>query len=110
MKKFKIFFGAHALDEESADEKANKWLDEHPNIEIFQMKYQQARYGDHSICIMYEELEKEEDAPVLVPMYVAQDTNQMIFRCPRCQSMFTYPTVVIGNGIQCSNCKKGKSS
>jgi hypothetical protein len=52
MTKFKLFFGEHT---HRADEVANEWLAQHPNIKITTMRYQQARYGDHSICIMYEE-------------------------------------------------------
>lgn len=62
MVKFKIFFGSSVNQlgkGMTADDKANAWLVENPNIEILQMKYQQARYGDHSICIMYKENDKE---------------------------------------------------
>lgn len=52
MVRFKLFFGTCS---NLADEKANAWLKEHPDIEVVEMKYQQARYGDHSICIMYKE-------------------------------------------------------
>ena len=52
MQKFKIFMGNAGY---KADDKANKWLEENPNVEIISMKYQQARYGDHSICILYKE-------------------------------------------------------
>lgn len=55
MVRFKIFFGNV---NHYADEKANTWLKEHPDIEVVEMKYQQARYGDHSICIMYKENKK----------------------------------------------------
>lgn len=55
MKKFKIFFGT--MEEgHTADEKANEWLNEYSSsIEVIDFKYQQARFGDHSICIEYEE-------------------------------------------------------
>lgn len=53
MIKFKLFFGT-CSNGNYADTKANLWLLEHPKIKILNMKYQQARYGDHSICIMYE--------------------------------------------------------
>jgi hypothetical protein len=36
-----------------ADEKANLWLEENPDIEVINMRYQQSGYGDHSICIFY---------------------------------------------------------
>lgn len=52
MQKFKIFMGNAGYQ---ADDKANEWLEENPNVEIISMKYQQARYGDHSICILYKE-------------------------------------------------------
>lgn len=64
MVKFKIFFGCSTNQlgrGMTADDKANAWLVENPNIEILQMKYQQARYGDHSICIMYKENNPEDD-------------------------------------------------
>lgn len=54
--RFKIFFGT-CRDGDHADDHANKWLSEHPRIEIVETKYQQARMGDHSICIMYKEKE-----------------------------------------------------
>ena len=53
MTKFKIFSGT--FTGKSADEKLNEWLESNRNIEIIDMKYQQARYGDHTICIMYKE-------------------------------------------------------
>lgn len=54
MIKFKITFGTVS---NPADKQLNAWLTEsiNHNISIISMKYQQARYGDHSICIMYEE-------------------------------------------------------
>lgn len=59
MIKFKIFFGAlpSAMSPNAitADVDANVWMIEHPNIKILDMQYQQGKYGDHSICIMYEE-------------------------------------------------------
>ena len=50
MRKFKIFMGSI---NEPADIKANEWLEENPDIEIIDVRYQQARYSDHSICILY---------------------------------------------------------
>ena len=59
MIKFKIFFGtlpsAMRPNATTADVDANVWMIEHPNVKILDMQYQQAKYGDHSICIMYEE-------------------------------------------------------
>ena len=53
MVKFKIFFGNNC---DSADETANFWLEDHPNIEILQMRYQHTTsHLHHSICIMYKE-------------------------------------------------------
>lgn len=52
MRKFKIFMGN---SNETADIKANKWLEENPEVEIIDVRYQQARYSDHSICILYRE-------------------------------------------------------
>lgn len=56
MIKFKTFFGRTT---NRADETANIWLSRNPNIKIIQMQYQQSRYGDHSICIMYEDISEE---------------------------------------------------
>lgn len=55
--KFKIFFGegAYNFGSSYADEKLNKWLEEHPKIIIFDYQYQQTEKGDHSICIRYIE-------------------------------------------------------
>ena len=52
MQKFKIFMGNSS---ETADVEANEWLEENPGIEIVDVRYQQARYSDHSICILYKE-------------------------------------------------------
>lgn len=50
--KIKIFSGN--FDNSIADEKFNRWIaDKH--IEIINFQYQQARYGDHSIAILYTE-------------------------------------------------------
>lgn len=62
--KFKIFFGTATGDH--ADTKLNRWLSENPNVRVIDYKYQQARMGDHSICITYTETNyetsvKEED-------------------------------------------------
>lgn len=51
MQRFKIFMGT---EKSPADIKANKWLEENPNVKIIDMKYDQERYGDHSICILYK--------------------------------------------------------
>ena len=53
MPKFKIFFGNHTMI--SADTKLNQWLAENPSVSIVSWQYQQARMGDHSICIAYRE-------------------------------------------------------
>jgi len=55
MYQMKIFNGTFSKESESADVEFNMWIKEHPNIEIVDFKYQQARYGDHSICILYKE-------------------------------------------------------
>lgn len=52
MPKFKIFFGNHTV--QTADDKLNQWLEQHPNVKVLDYQYQMARIGDHSICIMYE--------------------------------------------------------
>lgn len=53
MTKFKIFFGNHTL--QTADDKLNQWLAENPSVRIIEWRYDQARMGDHSICIQYVE-------------------------------------------------------
>ena len=57
MTKFKIFFGN--LGDIRADRKLNEWLDDHPNAVLYGWQYQQARMGDHSICIEYEESKED---------------------------------------------------
>lgn len=54
MFKTKIFFGTSKFGR-GADKMFNEWIEEHPSIEIIKFKYQQARYGDHSIAILYRE-------------------------------------------------------
>lgn len=51
----KTFHGNFSRGTESVDCKMNLWLKDHPNIDILEFRYQQARYGDHSICILYKE-------------------------------------------------------
>lgn len=51
--KFKIFFSTTTAD---AGERLNQWLDENPNVRVIDYQYQQARRGDHSICIRYDEV------------------------------------------------------
>lgn len=55
MIQFEIFFGGYSS--ECADCRAsdylNEWITDHPNAKIIDWQYQQARYGDHSICIRY---------------------------------------------------------
>jgi hypothetical protein len=54
--KAKVFLGCGTTP---ADEKFNAWIEEKNrigiDINVLQLKYQQARYSDHSICILYEE-------------------------------------------------------
>lgn len=52
MYKAKLFFGTAGG---RADDKFNEWIEDNPDIEILNFKYHQARYGDHSICILYKE-------------------------------------------------------
>ena len=42
-----------------ADKKLNNWLNNHQGVDILKWHYEQARYGDHSICIEYVEAAKE---------------------------------------------------
>lgn len=51
--KFKIFSGN--FNYHNADEKANEWLEEHPDVDIVWMKYWQIDGAHHSICIAYQE-------------------------------------------------------
>lgn len=51
--RFKIFFGNHTM--QSADDKLNQWLEQNPKVHIVSWQFQQARMGDHAICIEYEE-------------------------------------------------------
>lgn len=53
--KYKIFFGNSVLV--SADAMLNNWLKENPGVRMISWQYSQARMGDHSICIEYEEEE-----------------------------------------------------
>ena len=53
MSKFMIFFGNSSSGR--ADSKINFWLKTNPNVRVLGWQYQQARMGDHSICVMYEE-------------------------------------------------------
>lgn len=50
--KFKVFLGTYM---NPADIQVNKWLEDNPNVTVISYRYQQARMGDHSICIMYKE-------------------------------------------------------
>ena len=52
MQKFKIIMG---ISNKTADIEVNEWLEENPGIEIIDVRYQQARYSDHSICFLYKE-------------------------------------------------------
>lgn len=49
----KIFFGNQIRA--TADQLFNEWIQDHPTVKIIDFKYQQARCGDHSIAILYEE-------------------------------------------------------
>lgn len=54
MLKFKIFSGNFENEDNQADTKANKWLEEHPEVIIRDWKYTSTDYnGD--ICISYVE-------------------------------------------------------
>lgn len=53
MVKFKIIFGNPSST--PADVKMNNWLRDNPQVNVLSYQYQQARMGDHSICIVYEE-------------------------------------------------------
>lgn len=59
--RFKAFFG---FDQVHADDMANDWLDEHPEVVVTGWEFHQARYADHSICISYEVVEEDEEYEV----------------------------------------------
>lgn len=50
--KFKIFFGNQV---HTADDTVNEWLATTTGVTIVDFRYTQSTFGDHSICIMYEE-------------------------------------------------------
>lgn len=52
--KTKTFFGR--ANQNNADEQFNEWAKD-KDIEIISFKYQQSRFEDHSICILYREIE-----------------------------------------------------
>lgn len=54
--KIKLFFGNSAGTR--ADRLFGEWIEEHPHVKIVDFRYEQARYGDHSIAIIYEENKK----------------------------------------------------
>ena len=55
--KTKIFFGTKTGNYTASDE-MNLWLEQHPNVEILEFKYQHTTsYWHHSICILYREHE-----------------------------------------------------
>ena len=55
VRKYKLFFGNSYMV--SADVMLNNWVKENPKARIIEWQYDQARMGDHSICIEYEEEE-----------------------------------------------------
>lgn len=62
MYKTKLFSGSfHSVGGpvKSADEAFNEWIQDHQDIEIIKFTYRQAKYGDHSIAILYKEDTKE---------------------------------------------------
>ena len=55
--KTKIFFSTR-INNNSASDEMNLWLEQHPNVEILEFKYQHTTtYWHHSICILYRECE-----------------------------------------------------
>lgn len=49
------FHGFGGQKPKYADDYFNEWITDHPNIEIIKFKYQQSKYRDHSIAILYKE-------------------------------------------------------
>lgn len=61
--RFEIFTGrftGNYAERKSASDVLNVWLADHPNVDILDFKYAhiQSPNDDHSICIMYKEVEK----------------------------------------------------
>ena len=56
--RFKLFLGSFSPTSElsTADEQVNAWLHEKPGIEVIDIRYQHANYGEHSILIVYKEV------------------------------------------------------
>lgn len=54
MTKMKIFAG-NLTGSTTAADKFNEWIEKNPSVEIVSVQYQQARFGDHSILVVYEE-------------------------------------------------------
>lgn len=71
--RFKIFHSQFAYNEDFADIKANKWLAEHPDIAIIDIRYQHCSGGFHSICIFYREEHQDE---TIVKFPPPRDTRQ----------------------------------
>lgn len=56
MIRFKIFFGTYGtVAVNTAENKINDWLKRNPDVYVLDWQYQQARMGDHSICIRYDD-------------------------------------------------------
>lgn len=69
MVKFEVFLSTSGV---SASARANNWVSRHPNARILQMSHSQGQYGDHSICIMYDE-----KSPAELAAEIARLSRQM---------------------------------
>lgn len=110
MKKFKTFHcGVDPTDEhaipKTAVEWANKWIEENPDVDILVWTHDLDKDGYDVICILYEELEKFEDVPILFCKDIIEGTNNAIFECPKCSSKYEYPVFIIGSDIRCKKCE-----
>ena len=83
MIKFKTFFGT--MKGTTAADYLNKWLEENKTVEVIDFKYQQARFGDHSICIMYEKKTKPKNiCPKCAGTGFVHSVYSETFECPIC--------------------------
>lgn len=113
MTKFKIFASTFpsglSPNTKPADVYANEWLEKHPNIEVIDMKYQQAHHGDHSICIMYkEETNHEQNLRIRGDNYVPLVTCCVCGRSNRDNPSLRFGVAPFGlaapSGYICEDC------
>ena len=105
MIKCKNFFGTSGSNgSKSADVYFNEWIKAHQDIDILEFRYQQARYGDHSICALpgfvdsKNEEKTERNAGYLVVSHsgggmLRQGTREGIRRTPANRGMRAHRVV-----------------